>query len=128
MERTHFLFITALILFSCSTNNNQLSVNSPDNKIEVKFLLSDEGSTGYFVDFNKKRAIDTSYFSFDFKDQNPFGENLEVVNSSVSTFDETWETVWGEQRFIRNNYNELKVELRERKDKGKNLFCCSQSF
>ncbi len=128
MERTHFLFITALILFSCSTNNNQLSVNSPDNKIEVKFLLSDEGSTGYFVDFNKKRAIDTSYFSFDFKDQNPFGENLEVVNSSVSTFDETWETVWGEQRFIRNNYNELKVELKEKEEKGRRCFVVFRVF
>lgn len=38
-------------------------------------------------------------------------ENMLTVKSNVefseATFDETWEQSWGEQRFVRNNYNEL---------------------
>ncbi|MGB5529551.1 MAG: glycoside hydrolase family 97 protein [Ignavibacteriaceae bacterium] len=117
-----------IIACSCGLNNNQFRVNSPDNKIEVEFLVNKKGRAGYFIDFQKERAIDTSYFSFHFKDQNLFGENLEIINKSTSSFDETWETVWGEQRFIRNNYNELKVELKEKNVKGRNCFVVFRVF
>ena len=119
------LVLLMSILFSCDLNNSQLKVSSPDKNIGVNFFVSENGKVGYTVDFSEKRIIDTSYFSFDFKDQNPFGENLEVVKSSTSSFDETWETVWGEQKFIRNNYNELKVELKEKEEKGRS---CSVVF
>lgn len=39
------------------------------------------------------------------------GKNLAVLGEDFeakeSTFDETWEQPWGEQRFVRNHYNEL---------------------
>ena len=113
------LSISFLVSLSCSSNKNQITVLSPDKNIEIKFLNNEAGEIGYLVDFQNNRVIDTYYFSFDFKDQQLFGTNLEIVNSSIFTFDETWETVWGEQRFIRNNYNELKVELKEKGGDGR---------
>ena len=119
MKKHLFLLsIFFLVSLSCSSNKNQFAVFSPDKSIEVKFLKNEEDKVGYLIDFQNKRVIDTSYFSFNFKNQNPIGTNLEIVNSSVFTFDETWETVWGEQRLIRNNYNELKVELKEKGEDG----------
>ena len=47
-----------------------------------------------------------------------FNSGFEIVNHSFDTFDETWEPVWGEERSIRNHYNELLLELRH-KDDGK---------
>jgi len=121
----YYVQIIFLVSFACSSNNHQLSVFSPYKKLEVNVLLNINGQMNYFIDFGGRRVIDTSSFGFDFNDQNPFGTNLEIVNSSFFTFDSTWETVWGEQRFVRNNYNELKVELKE---KGKDGRKCSVVF
>ena len=38
-------------------------------------------------------------------------DSFRINNTSTSTFDETWEPVWGENSHIRNRYNELFVEL-----------------
>ena len=122
------LSISLIITSSCGLNNNRINVSSPDNKLEVVFLINKNGKAGYFVDFSNKRIIDTSYFSFIFQDQKSIGTNLEMVNSSTFLFDETWETVWGEQRFVRNNYNELKVELKEKDKLGRRCFIVCRVF
>jgi hypothetical protein len=107
---------------------NQHKVLSPDKKLEVNFLLNKNGQMNYLIDFGGKRVIDTSSFSFDFKDDNPFGKDLEMVNATHSSFDETWETVWGEQKYIRNNYNELKVELKKKGEAGRKCFVVFRVF
>ncbi|UCH65876.1 MAG: glycoside hydrolase family 97 N-terminal domain-containing protein, partial [Ignavibacterium sp.] len=113
------LSVSLAVLFSCSQIKNQYEVFSKDNKIEVKFLLNNSGQANYIINFDGKRVIDTSSFSFDFKDGKSFGANLEIVDATQSSFDKTWETVWGEQKYIRNNYNELIVEVREKEDMGR---------
>ena len=35
------------------------------------------------------------------------------TGSKTSTFDETWKPVWGETATIRNNYNEMEVNLNQ---------------
>lgn len=117
-----------IILLSCSTDHTRLTTYSPDNEIKVRFFIGKNDQAGYLIDFKNRRVIDTSYFSFDFQDQNNFGENLEIVNSSASTFDEVWETVWGEQRFVRNNYNELKIELKEKSETARTCFIVFRVF
>jgi hypothetical protein len=128
MKKIIFSFAVILTILSCNPINNNLKISSPDKKIELKFLVNEKGQAGYLVNFLNKRTIDTSYFSFDFKDQKSFCENLEIVNTSSSTFDETWETVWGEQKYIRNNYNELKVELSEKSENGRKCFVVFRVF
>lgn len=117
-----------IILLSCSTDHTRLTTYSPDNEIKVRFFIGKNDQAGYLIDFKNRRVIDTSYFSFDFQDQNHFGENLKIVNSSASTFDEVWETVWGEQRFVRNNYNELKIELKEKSETARTCFIVFRVF
>jgi hypothetical protein len=113
------IILSLPILFSCGSHSNQFKIFSPDKNIEVNFFVNKNSEAGYVVDFSNKRVIDTSYFGFDFKDEVPFRDNLEIINSYSSSIDETWETVWGEQRFIRNNYNELKIELKEIGEDGR---------
>ena len=124
MKKIKFAFSIVLILLSCSTNKNNLQITSPDKEIELKFIVNQNGQAGYLIDYKNKMVIDTSYFGFNFIGERLFKEDLEIINSTISSFDETWKTVWGEQRFIRNNYNELKVELKEKTERGRN---CSQS-
>ena len=40
-------------------------------------------------------------------------DGFEIAKTSTSSFDETWQPVWGEVKDIRNHYNELLVELRQ---------------
>ena len=40
-------------------------------------------------------------------------DGFEIVKTFTSSFDETWQPVWGEVKDIRNHYNELLVELRQ---------------
>jgi hypothetical protein len=122
------LFQIFLFSIACSQNINHLNVFSPDKNLGVNFLLNSKGQMFYFIDFGSNRAIDTSFFSFDFKDQHPLAANLEIVNSFNSAFDETWETVWGEQRTISNNYNELKIELNEKNVNGRKCFIVFRVF
>jgi hypothetical protein len=123
-----FLLAASFLSITCSCKSDVYKTSSPNGKLEISLFLSKEGKAGYLINYQNKRVIDTSYFGFNFKDQEPFGENLEVVNSSPSSFDETWETVWSEQRYIRNNYNQLKIELKEESNRGRTLFIIFRVF
>ena len=128
---SYYLFLILLssfIFLQCGNKIDAVEATSPDGKIKVNFFISDEGTAGYLIYFLNKKVTDTSYFGFDFQDGHPFKENLEIINSYTSSFDETWETVWGEQRFIRNNYNELKIELKEKGEKARRCFIVFRVF
>lgn len=112
----------------CKSNISTIETTSPDGKIKLKFVLSDKDRAGYFIEFNNHRVIDTSIVGFDFNETESFDENLEIINSYTSSFDETWETIWGEQRFVRNNYNELKVELKEKGELARRCFIVFRVF
>lgn len=123
-------FVTlAIIFFGCQPiQKNNFHIYSPDQKLILNFSINNIGQVFYTAMFNNKMVIDTSYISFDFKDQKPFGTNLEVIRSASSLFDEMWETVWGEQRYIRNNYNELKIELKENDELERECFVVFRVF
>ncbi len=131
MKKHLFWFVIFPPLFfmnNCSTNKDQLTVISPDENIKVEFLLNKDHQAGYKVSFKNKTVIDLSLFGFDFQDQESFDSNLTIVNSEVSSFDKTWETVWGEQKYVRNNYNELRIELEEKNDLQRRCFIVFRVF
>lgn len=105
----------ALLFFltlSCSMNQ-KTSVSSPDDDITLHFSLSPEGSSRYSVTANGVTVIDTSSLGYEFKGQPSLTGNLEITSVEKASHNETWPTVWGEQRDIRNHYNELLVRLEE---------------
>ncbi len=126
--KTIVVLIVILLFHSCGNGNNETELLSPDGKIKLIFYLSGEGKACYLINFSDKRVIDTSSISFDFKDQESFGKNLEIVNIFTSSFDQTWQTVWGEQRFIRNNYKELKIDLQEKDQNKRRCFITFRVF
>jgi len=126
--KVFFVFSVFLLLSACSSNPTHLNVSSPDKEIELKFIVSQNGQAGYLINYKNKMVIDTSYLGFNFIGERPFKEDLEIINSTISSFDETWETVWGEQRYIRNNYNELKIELKEKNNNGRSCFVVFRVF
>ncbi len=117
MKYTIFSLIILFGLSSCVDSSiESLEVKSPEEKVAVKFQLNDKGEPQYQAYFNDKLVIDTSLLGFDLNKSHGLKSNFKVIHVEESTFDKTWEQPWGEERFIRNHYNELKISLQEVND------------
>ena len=104
-------------------------VYSPDRNICVNFDVKD-GIPVYNVLFGDKQVIKDSrlglelasvkgngeFNNFDNKqvaNQNSLCDGFSLITSRISSFDETWQPVWGEESSIRNHYNEMAITLRQ---------------
>lgn len=87
------------------------TVDSPDHKISLRFDLN-EGRPSYSVNFKGQPVIRASTLGFDLKGGS---HQADFVLDGVKTaaLDETWLQLWGEQRKVRNHYNELAVTLQQ---------------
>lgn len=90
------------------------SISSPDGRVALSVELNSSGRPVYNIDYNNIPVILTSGLGLELTGDTDLIDNFEIVNTSTSAFDETWKPVWGENSEIRNNYNELLVELRQR--------------
>ena len=121
--------IAVALLFPVRMNAKEQMVYSPDRNIEVHFDVKD-GIPVYRVMFNGKEVIKESrlglelasvkgngeFNNFDNKqvaDQNSLCDGFSLITSRMSSFDETWQPVWGEESSIRNHYSEMAVTLRQ---------------
>src|SRR3954447_18993102 len=97
------------------------TIESPGKKLSLTFSLSMEGEPSYLLTFGGKTVIRRSRLGLELKDLPPLTKGFEVAKSDRSQMDETWETVWGEVRRIRNHYNELALQLRQPLLNGRTL-------
>ena len=100
------------IISGCNEKVTQQELSSPEKKNTVRFELID-GVPYYSVKHGDTDVINPSKLGFEFKNQDELTSGFKIVETEVSSFDETWEQVWGEKQFIRNNYNQLGVTLQE---------------
>ncbi|WP_290541032.1 glycoside hydrolase family 97 protein [Alistipes sp.] len=111
------------------------SLVSPNGNLEMNFQVSDNGIPTYELSYKNRQVIKPSHLGLELKreDENKkigfkrrerddkeqldimtdLVSGFEVVGTDVTTLDETWEPVWGEERKIRNHYNEMLVSLRQ---------------
>ena len=130
----------ALLLAACTAGSRQnadvkeaLHLGSPENVLSLEFRLLADGTLQYSLTradvpvvlpsrlgFDLRGSLrpgvtklnpDGSFSKLDDRPSYSFSEDFELVGSQEDSFDETWETVWGEERLIRNRYNELLVQL-----------------
>lgn len=107
------LIVVALaILSACNKKNTNSEITSPENKNTIRFELID-GVPYYSVKHGETEVISPSKLGFVFKNQDELTSGFEMIEAETSSFDETWEQVWGEKQFIRNSYNQLAVTLQE---------------
>lgn len=92
------------------------AVKSPSGKISVDFSLNSKGQASYQVSFTSKEVITPSTLGFKFQNAPDLSTNLEIVNTTTSTFKDSWTLPWGEQEKVVNHYNELRIELREKQE------------
>ena len=111
------LFSAVLVLAAALAGAQTIS--SPDKNLTLTFALSAKGEPTYVLNYKKKPVIKTSKLGLDLKKGTDMLEGFTVTGTKQATFDETWSPVWGEQKNIRNNYNELLVTLAQPSEKGR---------
>ena len=129
---------TAALLIGCTNGKNSQitdinTLSSPDGKLEMSFHLTGDGTPEYTLDYDGRPVIMSSGMGFELRgvlkaqkiDYNADGtvsksdwkpceslhDGFAVESVERSSHDETWAPVWGEEDSIRNNYNELAVNL-----------------
>ncbi len=107
MKRTLLFVFSAICLLSCKQSP---SVTSPDGSLVVSFRLSLSGEPQYQAVQNDKVVIDWSALGLETKEQR-LTDGFKVKGTKKSAYDSTWETVWGEERFISDTHNRLTIEL-----------------
>ena len=108
---------------------------SPDGRLVMNFTLDVAGRPSYDLTYKGRSVVRPSYLGLELKTDGQGSFSTSVTSSftrekgsesmanlmsgfriagmEASTFDETWQPVWGETRNIRNHYNELFVSLRQ---------------
>ena len=136
MKRISIL-LAGLLLAACATKTvtalpeDAQKVQSPDGQLELKVAVVDgvpmyslkRGETDVIlpsrlgIELRGPRLKDT----FEQKAVKTYGDPVSLYDgftlekAETSSFDETWEPVWGEEAHIRNHYNELAVTLKQPK-------------
>ena len=105
-----FVACSAMFAFAAET------VQSPDGNLSVTFDLNKEGTPTYSMNFKGKEVMKPSKLGLELKKGTSLMDGFKLEKTTRSTFDETWEPVWGETKTIRNHYNEMAVRLSQQAD------------
>ena len=110
------LFLLASLLMAFGISADAGDITSPNGQIKVNFTLDGTVPT-YSVTYQGKTIIKPSRLGYQLAKGGKDGKDLladfSVINEKTSTFDETWTPVWGENKSIRNHYNDMLVELKQ---------------
>ena len=85
-------------------------IKSPNGKLVLNVMVK-EGAPVYWLTYKNKPVIKESRLGLQLKNDQSLMEGFVISNSFITSFDETWQPVWGEVKSIRNNYNELAVTI-----------------
>lgn len=114
----HFILTAAALLSASASLGATEVLTSPDGRLQLSFDLTADGTPTYKMDYNNKPVIATSRLGLELKNQKSLLDGFKMERVSRSSFDETWQPVWGEQSSIRNHYNEMAICLSQPDDNG----------
>ena len=134
LKRNLYMLILSMGIL---TSHAQEKLSSPDGNLTMSFSLDMQGSPVYELSYKGKTVIKPSKLGLELVQENPNKQTdfewkeqkdttlsdvqtnlyngFELEKAEFSTFDETWQPVWGEEKEIRNHYNQLTVTLEQSK-------------
>jgi glucan 1,4-alpha-glucosidase len=98
--------------------DDTLSISSPSHLIQVNIYHQTDGQVKYSAYYKQKFFIKPSGLAMRFSTPDVLLNKFDVVRSDHSQLDETWKPVWGEVASIRNHYNELTLQLKDKSGSG----------
>ena len=126
----------AALLFCSIAINAQHKLSSPNGNFEMQFSLNAQGTPVYELAYKGQAIIKPSTLGLELKKEDTnkktdfewtektiddaaltakanLYSGFEIKDTKTTSFDETWTPVWGEEKEIRNHYNELAVTLNQ---------------
>ena len=88
-------------------------LTSPNGQLRMEFTVNGQGEPVYELYYKEKVVIKPSKLGLELKDDPGLMNGFTLADVKTSTFDETWQPVWGEEKEIRNHYNEMAVTLNQ---------------
>ena len=110
------LWTVSLLLVICGCTPKPTEVVSPDGHIRLQFALDDHNRMTYRIDVDDTAFVAPSALGFLAGKGVNLSEGMKVVGTEFSAADETWTQPWGENKSIRNHYNEMAVCLSDEAD------------
>lgn len=117
--------LTVLTNAVITSNDAPTQLASPDGSLVLTFAVSNfNGATGcpvYSVTRNGQTLITNSKLGLTFGSSGLLQQYLTVLSETNSANDSTWQPVYAEKSSIRDNYNQLVVNLQELIPPGRQL-------
>lgn len=110
MHKIFSFILLFLLLINLPTKAQSLT--SPDGNLDLSFALGSEGIPYYTLNYKGKEVIEPSKLGFEILwGTESLNKEFTIADIVETSENSTWEPVWGEQKEIRNNYNEMLVVL-----------------
>lgn len=108
MKRLQILFVCLLATFGMKA----AELKSSNGNLVLHAGVKD-GRPVYSLDYKQRPVVKESFLGLELKNDKDLMSGFTIADTEVSTFDETWQPVWGEVKDIRNHYNELALTLKQ---------------
>ncbi|WP_294818616.1 glycoside hydrolase family 97 protein [uncultured Flavobacterium sp.] len=109
------LIALACLMLAVFGSISAQELKSPNGAFTMKFALQAGGVPTYSLVYKGKDVVKTSKLGLELKnDKKSLLDDFTIATAKTASFDETWTPVWGEQKSIRNHYNELAVTLNQK--------------
>ncbi len=110
MKNLSFILII-FTLFSCQQNS--VSVQSPNGKIELSFWTDEIEDNFYSVNYENETIIQPSFMGFEIEGKPTIGLNMKIISVTETEVNTSWIPVYGERSNVHDHYNQVIVHLKE---------------
>lgn len=118
MQRKLLATCTGIFFLLNTYAGDTLHLNSPSKMLALQVYTNDVGTPCYKLFRKGVVVVRESPLGIQLKDREDLIENFSISGSMQGISDTVWETVWGEEQFIRDHHTFLVVDL---KQKGTNI-------
>jgi alpha-glucosidase len=122
------LVVSLGLLAGVARADTVATLSSPEGTLAVTVTLDPDGRPGYAIARRGAPVIAESRLGFLLADAPKLERNFRLAGSSRRNADETWEQPWGERRFVRNRYNELRAQFVEKKPPARRMDVVFRAF
>jgi len=120
------LICMAILAVSCS-KACQVNVISPDGSICIEAGVED-GKPFYSVAKDKAVVIEKSYLGFLLQNNDIFYSDFELIDTKFRSVSDEWEQPWGEDRVVKNTFNETVLLLQQKTGAKRKLNIIFRAF
>ena len=107
--------LLALVWLSLFHSSRAQELKSPNGNQVLTFKLQADGTPVYSLKYKNREVIKPSRLGLELKpDSASLLKGFSITDTKITSFDESWNPVWGEVKSIRNHYNELAITLNQK--------------